>query len=90
MSRRHAPDRKWHVGDKCLWPVYLRIQSSGKSIVRWSPGEVVAVRDGKVVVRQYIWETEYNWWEIKPVPRHRGRAWQHALRWGQSRHRRTV
>lgn len=91
MSRRKPPPRRWHVGDRCQVPTYLRIQSTGRSVTRWTDAEVVAVRGDRVVVRQYSFETEHPSWELREKPKPLGNAIARALnRLGHDRHRRTA
>jgi hypothetical protein len=73
MSRRHAPTRRWHVGDRCLTPVEIRM-AYPPPVTRtyWEQGVVVAVRGDRIVVRRYSWEHVHPWWELRVPPRHRG------------------
>jgi hypothetical protein len=91
VSRRQALDHRWNIGDPCQVPTYLRIQSSGRSVTRWTNGEVVSVRGDRVVVSRYGWESEHPAWELREPPRHVGRAIARIVnRFGHDRHRRTA
>lgn len=92
MSRRHAPVRRWHVGDRVSFPYEHRIPAgdSFRTVTRWGVGEVVAVRGDRVVVRYIRWEREWPGWALRRPWRHRGNAWQRKRHGGHDRHRRTV
>ena len=91
MSRRKPPPRRWHVGDRCQVPIYLRRQSSGRSVTTWADAQVVAVRGERVIVDYYGHELERPFWELREPPPHRGYSLVRLLnRFGHDRHRRTV
>ncbi len=74
MSRRKPPLRRWRIGDACRVPTHLRIASSGRTVVSWSPAEVVSMRGDRVVVSAYGFESERPAWELREPRRHR-RPW---------------
>lgn len=91
MSRRKPPAQKWHIGDTCQVPIYLRHQASGKTTIQWADAHIVAIRGHNVIVRQHGWEHEYPHWEIREKPPARGNAITRILnRLGHNRHRRTL
>lgn len=76
MSRRHAPVRRWRVGDRCQTPTEVRLAHGGTRTY-WQDAEVVAVRGERVVVRRYSWEFEHLWWELRPASKHL--PWRRSL-----------
>lgn len=79
------------MGDRCQVPAYIRLQSSGRSITRWHDAEVVAVRQGAVIVSSYGFESEHSCSDLRLPPRHVGNSIVRLLnRFGHDRHRRSV
>jgi hypothetical protein len=75
MARRHAPTKRWHIGDACQVPYTWRY--GDRVISGWSNNaEVVSVRGDRVVVRWHRhpgaqWEHVYPWWELRVPPKPR-------------------
>lgn len=91
MSRRKPPPTKWHVGDKCQYPVYLQLQGNKKPIIRWHDAEIVAIRnENDVVIRVYKWEHDWPAHTLRTPPQ-RGNALTRILnKLGHDRHQRTT
>jgi hypothetical protein len=78
MSRRRAPVRRWHVGDRVIAAYEVRMgYPPPLTRTYWRHGVVIAVRGDRVVVQSRGWEYTHPWWELREPPRlrHCHRRW---------------
>lgn len=76
MARRRAPDRRWHVGDRCIAAYEVRM-GYPPPVTRtyWRAGVVIAARGDHLVVQSRGHEYIHPWWELREPPKHR--RWWH-------------